>query len=144
MKFIFAKLKPDYMPEGPLYSIFSSKCPRCNLGNLYEDNNPYHLSRLGQMKKTCDCCGQKFEPETGFYYGAMYVSYAVSIIVLFIPAGILYFGFNAGFPVLLATIIGIYIVTFPLVFRWSRNIWLNIFVHFDPDLKDEVLRKKAA
>lgn len=129
---------------GPLYSIFYSKCSRCNVGNLYEDNNPYHLSKLGKMKTQCDCCGQKFEPETGFYYGAMYVSYGLSIAVMFVPAAILYFGFNASFEVLLAMILTIYVVTFPLLFRWSRNIWLNIFVHYDPEVREKCLHKQAS
>lgn len=130
--------------EGPLYSIVYSKCSRCNVGDLYEDNNPYHLSKLSKMKKECDCCGQKFEPETGFYYGAMYVSYALSIIAMFIPAAILYFGFDAGFPVLLATILSIYVGLFPILFRWSRNIWLNMFVHFDPELHTKFAGRKQA
>lgn len=130
--------------EGPLYSIVYSKCSRCNVGDLYEDNNPYHLSKLSKMKKECDCCGQKFEPETGFYYGAMYVSYALSIIAMFIPAAILYFGFDAGFPVLLATILSIYVGLFPILFRWSRNIWLNMFVHFDPELHTKFASRKQA
>lgn len=130
--------------DGALYSIVHSKCPKCNLGNLYEDNNAYHLKKLGKMHKACDHCGQKYEPETGFYYGAMYVSYGVSIIVMFLPASILYFGFNASFQVLLATIIGIYIFTYPLLFRWSRNIWLNMFVHFDPEAKEKALHSKVS
>jgi Protein of unknown function (DUF983) len=120
------------MKTGPFYSIFASKCPKCNLGDLYLDSNPYHLKKLGDMHKSCSCCDQVYEPETGFYYGAMYVSYGLSIILMFIPAAVLYFGFDAGFPVLLATVLGIYILSFPLVFRWSRNIWLNMFVRFDP------------
>ncbi|MCU0432296.1 MAG: DUF983 domain-containing protein [Bacteroidia bacterium] len=126
------------MKKGPLYSIFASKCPKCNLGDLYVDNNPFHLRKLGDMHKNCSCCGQVYEPETGFYYGAMYVSYGVSILLMFIPAAILYFGFNAQFPTLLATVLGIYVLSFPLVFRWSRNIWLNIFVRFDPELKQKL------
>lgn len=131
------------MKQGALYSIFASKCSKCNVGDLYVDNNPYHLSKLGQMRTSCECCGQVYEPETGFYYGAMYVSYAVSIILIFIPAAILYFGFNADFPVLLATVLGIYILSFPLVFRWSRNIWLNIFVRFDPEVRRQALRQAS-
>lgn len=131
------------MKQGALYSIFASKCSKCNVGDLYVDNNPYHLSKLGQMRTSCECCGQVYEPETGFYYGAMYVSYAVSIILIFIPAAILYFGFNADFPVLLATVLGIYILSFPLVFRWSRNIWLNIFVRFDPEAHRQAIRQAS-
>lgn len=93
------------------------------------------------MKAACDRCGQKYEPETGFYYGAMYVSYAVSIILMFIPVAFLYFIFNADFKILLGTCIFIYITMYPLIFRWSRNIWLNIFVHYDPQLHEKIRKE---
>ena len=124
-------------------SVVNSKCPRCNLDNLYLDNNPYHLSRLGQMKKCCDKCGQAYEPETGFYYGAMYVSYGLGIALMFVPAMLLYLLFDLSFQWLLAFVLTIYVLSFPLVFRLARNIWLNIFVKFDPELHDELVQSKV-
>lgn len=93
------------------------------------------------MKKECEKCGQKYEPETGFYYGAMYVSYFLSIFFMFIPAGILYLAFDLSLEFLIGVVIGIYIFAYPLLFRWSRNIWLNIFVKFDSELKEKLLNK---
>ncbi|HTL80309.1 MAG TPA: DUF983 domain-containing protein [Bacteroidia bacterium] len=93
------------------------------------------------MHERCSCCGQSYVPETGFYYGAMYVSYALGIIFTFIPAGILYFGFNADFKTLLITILSIYVLTYPLLFRLSRNIWLNIFVHYDEEVHEKMLER---
>jgi hypothetical protein len=129
--------------KGPLYSVVYSKCSRCNLGNLYENNNPYYLPKMGQMKKKCDCCGQKFEPETGFYYGAMYVSYALTILFTFIPAGIMYIYFDASSAVLISTVIGINVILWPISFRWARNIWLNIFVHYQPEMRKKIESEKA-
>ena len=126
-----------------LYSIFKSKCPKCNLGDLYVDNNMYHLRSLGKMKTKCEYCGQLYEPETGFYYGAMYVSYAVSIAAMFVPAYALYFLFDVGFPVMLSVVLGIYILFFPVFFRLSRNIWLNIFVKFNQKAREKALSERA-
>lgn len=125
-----------------VYSVTRSKCPKCNLGDLYVVNNMYNLRSLGKMKTQCEYCGQLFEPETGFYYGAMYVSYALSIMAMFIPAYALYFIFDVGFPVMLGVVIGIYILFFPVFFRISRNIWLNIFVKFDQSARDKALKKQ--
>ncbi len=122
-------------------SVVNSKCPRCNLDNLYVDNNPYHLSKLAQMKKCCDKCGQLYEPETGFYYGAMYVSYALGIALMFVPAYLLYMVFDISFGWLLTFVLSVYVLTFPLVFRWSRNIWLNIFVKFDEEVHNKLASK---
>jgi len=122
-------------------SVVRSKCPRCNLDNLYVDNNPYHLSKLGQMKKCCDKCGQKYEPETGFYYGAMYVSYGLGIALLFVPAYILYMLFDFSFTTLMVYVLSVYVLTFPLMFRWSRNIWLNMFVKYDSEVHNKFAQK---
>lgn len=124
--------------EGYFNSVLKSKCPRCNLDNLYVDNNPYHLSRLGQMKKQCDKCGQRYEPETGFYYGAMYVSYGLGVAFMVAPAMIMYGVFNLSFGWLLTFILAMYILAFPLFFRLSRNIWLNMFVKYDKQLRQRL------
>lgn len=95
------------------------------------------------MKKKCDCCGQSYEPETGFYYGAMYVSYALGVAVMVVPAMLLYLLFDLGFGALLAFVITVYIFGFPLFFRFARNIWFNIFVHYDPELRRKLENKTA-
>lgn len=128
---------------GFISSVLRSKCPKCNLDNLYVDNNPYHLSTLSVMKKKCGCCGQSFEPETGFYYGAMYVSYGLGVAVMVVPAMLMYLIFDLGFGALLTFVITTYIVGFPLFFRYSRNIWLNIFVRFDPELHKKLADKST-
>lgn len=124
---------------GFLNSVVNSKCPRCNLDNLYIDNNPYHLSKLGQMKKCCEKCGQAYEPETGFYYGAMYVSYGLGIAFMFVPAYLLYVLFGLSFGWLMTFVLTVYVLAFPLFFRLSRNIWLNIFVKFDAEMHDKLV-----
>jgi uncharacterized protein (DUF983 family) len=130
--------------EGALYSIIHSRCPKCNQGEMYADSNMYNLKKLGQMKVQCEYCGQSYEPETGFYYGAMYVSYGLSIIAMFVPAYSLYFLFDISFGAMLALVLGIYVGFFPVFFRVSRNIWLNIFVKFNPEAKAKALEKKKA
>ncbi len=94
------------------------------------------------MNVQCEYCRQSFEPETGFYYGAMYVSYGLSIIAMFIPAYSLYFLFDITFGTMLAVVIGIYVGFFPVFFRISRNIWLSMFVKFNPEEKALALEKK--
>lgn len=126
---------------GFLNSVVNSKCPRCNLDNLYLDNNPYHLSKLSQMKKCCDKCNQAYEPEPGFYYGAMYVSYGLGVAFMLAPSMLMYYLFDLSFAVLLTFVLTMYVLCFPLFFRWSRNIWLNIFVKFDAKVHDRLVQK---
>ena len=85
-----------------------------------------------KMNDRCDCCGQSFMPEPGYYFGAMFVSY----------------GLNAGFFLavwvamiilmdevsLTAMIIALLIIIFgllPITFRLSRVLWIYIFVRYD-------------
>ncbi len=115
-----------------LYSIFKNKCPRCQEGEFFETTNPYDLKRMGKMHEKCSVCEQKFEPETGFYFGAMYVSYALGVAIFVSiwvaclvlspdmhPAGI--FGL---------VVLGL-LVLFPISFRLSRRIWINLFVKYE-------------
>lgn len=83
------------------------------------------------MPKECDCCGQKFLLEPGFYYGAMYVSYGVSIafgIALFVAMFIL----TDWDPTQMLYLAGpLMLITTPYLFKLSRAIWINFFVAYD-------------
>ena len=112
------------------------KCPRCLDGDLYPDKNPYHLKETAHMHAHCPSCGLNFEPEPGYYYGAMYVSYAftVAISVAVFMAYYLFlwqFGVLAFLVVLTLVLAGLS----PYTFRTSRAIWLNFFHRYNPDYK---------
>ena len=66
--------------ETKLYSVLAAKCPKCHKGDFFETSNPYNLKKFDKMHKKCPECGQDFELETGFYYGAMYVSYGLTVM----------------------------------------------------------------
>ena len=107
------------MASGKLYSIFYSKCPRCNCGNLYADNKAYHLKTLTKMNRTCSCCEQRFELENGFYYGAMYVSYGLSVLLVLPLLAFLYWGLGMAVIPISLLIFGLVVGLYPLIFRWS-------------------------
>ena len=62
-----------------LYSIITGTCPKCQEESMYEDSNPYNVSKLFSMHERCSNCNTKYKIEPSFFYGAMYVSYAVGI-----------------------------------------------------------------
>lgn len=112
-------------------STFTLKCPRCHQGNLFLHSNAYDFGRMGDMPDSCPVCGENFRREPGFYYGAMYVSYALTIaqsVAVFVAM------YTFGSPhwkwYLLVNALSI-VAMFPLIFRWSRAIWINFFVHYD-------------
>lgn len=115
-----------------IYSILNFKCPRCHEGNLFS-NSIYNLKQVGKMEGTCPNCKLKYAKEPGFFYGAAYVSYALTVGF----AGAIYllsilFLASLGWKVHLALIIIGLILLFPLAFALSRSIWLNMFFNYDP------------
>ena len=70
--------------------------------------------------------------EPSFFYGAMYVSYGVGIA--FAVAAFVISFLIIGTSVLntFIAIVGTLIVFMPIIMRVSRNIWINLFVHYDP------------
>lgn len=120
------------------------KCPRCLQGDLFPDRNPYHLRETARMHTHCPVCDLNFEPEPGYFYGAMYVSYAftVAISVAVFLAYYLFF-WEQGvliFMVLLSLVLGLLA---PYTFRTSRAIWLNFFVRYRPEFRSENQEKSV-
>jgi uncharacterized protein (DUF983 family) len=64
------------------YSTFANKCPRCHAARVFESNNAYNFKNGLKMYKHCASCGLKYEREVGYFYGAMYISYAVQTIIV--------------------------------------------------------------
>ena len=114
-----------------VYSITRSKCPRCMEGEIYPDKNPYRFKTMTDFNPRCSVCDQNFEPEPNFYYGAMYVSYALGValpIAVFIISKMVFqYELLQSFFAIIAALI----LLMPLLIRLSRNIWINLFISFD-------------
>ena len=67
-----------------LYSILFNKCPKCHTGSFWASDNPFKNMFFSTENscKTCENCSLNYELETGFWYGAMYVSYALSVAIM--------------------------------------------------------------
>ncbi|MGZ3903866.1 MAG: DUF983 domain-containing protein [Bacteroidia bacterium] len=116
------------MKKTRLYSVLFNKCPRCHKGNFFEGNNPYNFSNFTKQNDHCPVCGESFTREPGFYYGAMYASYALNIALgvgLFILTNVI---FDLGVVTFLWTFIISAIVLWPWLYRTGRLFWINLFV----------------
>ncbi len=79
------------------------------------------------MSKHCSNCNYKFEIETGFFYGAMYVSYALTVAEM-IACMVIFWAFMDLPPVLVFTIITlIAILSSTMNFKLARSIWAHLF-----------------
>jgi uncharacterized protein (DUF983 family) len=102
---------------------------------MYVDQNPYNLKNVLKMHEHCSHCNLKYQLEPSFFYGAMYVSYGVNVALgvgAFIVSFVL---LKLSLKVSFIAIIGTIIALYPLVLRWSRNIYINMFVSYDATVK---------
>jgi len=114
--------------KSAFYAILNHKCPRCRQGDLFRYSLVQKPHKFTETYKACPHCQLIYEREPGFFFGAMYVSYALTMGILLTTAFVLYNFF--GDPELLVYIIAvpaIVILTLPVVFRYSRTLYLHGF-----------------
>ncbi len=114
-----------------LYSMLTGTCPVCHEESMYKESNPYKIGRLFDMHERCSNCGTKYKIEPSFFYGAMYVSYAVGIAFAVAAFIISFFFFGSGRTTSFIAIVATLIVFMPVIIRLSRNIWINFFFNYD-------------
>lgn len=123
-------------------NMFKCKCPRCRIGNMFAEPNPYKNIRFMKMKQECDVCKQPFDIEVGFYYGASYVSYAIAValsVSTFVAWWVLV-GFSLEDNSLIHWLIfnGLFLLVLqPYLMRFARTLWLWFFVRYNKNWRNE-------
>ena len=121
-----------------IIKLFTQKCPHCYSGNIFVEPNMYKLSTLTKMNDRCKHCNESFRREPGFYFGAAYVSYGMVVALGFLNALFIYLLMGNplyNFIPLLSSIFISNVLLMPAIFRYSRIIFLYMFVDFDPTKK---------
>lgn len=128
-----------------LWSIFSMKCPRCRRGNLFIHKNPFaklNLKYILDMHETCPVCKQRFEMETGFWYGTGYMSYAITVAISVFT--FLLWWVTIGFSFddnrifyWIVTNAAILIASQPWLMRISRVLYIYLFIKYSPNYENE-------
>lgn len=121
-------------------SFVEGKCPQCREGKMFK-TGPLNLSHFREMHTNCPVCGVKFEHEPGFFWGAMYFSYAL-VVALCVTLGIIIFYFNdePGLWTSSGIIIGVTLIASPFIFRLSRKFMVYLtapYRHFNPELRSD-------
>ncbi len=118
--------------ESRIYSIVNCKCPRCHEGDLFTNKISYNIKKLTEMNTHCNHCGLEFTPEPGYFYGAMYVSYGLTALEMFLVVIGMYI-FSPQAPTwafYFASLLGVFILT-PWNYRIGRAGWINLFYSYD-------------
>ena len=117
-----------------LYSVLKMICPRCNEGQFFKNKFTYNPNKVIALEEKCSKCKLKYMMEPSFYFGAMYVNYGLSV-ALFVGVFIisnLFFGLSILHSFI--TIIIISLILIPVTLRFSRIIWIHMFVNYDKDI----------
>lgn len=126
-------------PVSKLQAVVACKCPRCRQGDIFSGST---YSFKGQVtNEYCSHCRLRFEREPGFFYVAMFISYAMNVaemITLCVAAYV--FGLGLSYENLWKYVILIFggvLVFAPLNYRYSRVFllhWLTPGLKYEPDM----------
>ena len=112
-----------------LYSVFNNKCPRCHEGDFFVNSAGFRFKDNLKTYEKCANCGLKYMIEPSFFYGAMYVSYAVTVamaVTIFVVCQL----FDLGLMTSFISILVILVLANPFIMRLSRLLYINMFVHY--------------
>ena len=114
-------------------ALLALRCPHCHAGKLFS-HPALDLRHFTDMPAACPACGQGYEPEPGFYWGAMYISYGFVVPVVLVVGLLVYFlGHDPDTWVYVAAVTVAVLALTPLLFRYARAVMLYAFggVSFD-------------
>lgn len=124
------------MPISKFQAVAESKCPKCRTGKMF--TGAAYGFKKQKMHEHCPHCGFKFEIEPGYFYAAMYVSYAFSVAQVVTLALITAFFTHSESPWLYIGVLFLATLIFaPFNYRYSRLVLLHFLspkVKFNPDL----------
>ena len=114
------------MAKTPLFlAILQSKCPRCRRGKILSGS--LYGFDLQRTNETCSHCHMRFEIEPGFFYGAMYVSYAF-VVAEMLNVGLLTYIITGNdkspWLYIFSILLSILVLT-PVNYRYSKVLLLH-------------------
>jgi hypothetical protein len=105
-------------------ALVSYKCPQCETGNIYQKGIIFWFGKMNPTFPKCNCL---FEIEPGFFFGAMFVCYALTVAEA-IGAYIFSQFFFDSLTALISIIFMTLILLSPINYKFSRVIWMYIFI----------------
>ncbi len=116
------------MPNSSKFNaIVNARCPQCHQGRLFKFKW-WNLLNFTLMHARCPICNLRYEVEPGFFFGAMYISYAFTVGIMLVGGLIIYYFFNdpmAAAYILPITLFSLIMV--PFNFRTARVLYIHWF-----------------
>jgi len=120
---------------GRFEAIVKCRCPHCRKGRMFI-YRAVEFSKFSKMYHSCKLCEATFNPEPGFYTGAMYFSYAYNLAIIMGVGLFTQFIFKSPlWQSIIWIAISVVILT-PFNFRLSRAMMLHLFggIKFNPTI----------
>ncbi|MGY6560964.1 MAG: hypothetical protein ACXITV_02545 [Luteibaculaceae bacterium] len=137
---------------GFLGTVFLNRCPICRQGSLWKSSKLYSPKEVTSMHTECPKCKSNLQPEPGFYFGAAYVSYALTValwvsvyvaLTTFDAIGLIKFSIFDNLVTFIVTGVVTLVILTPPIYRLSRSIWASMFLDFDPEKAEKVAEKES-
>ncbi|WBO83017.1 DUF983 domain-containing protein [Hymenobacter yonginensis] len=125
---------PNTDHDSTLLAMVQQRCPRCHQGPLF--THPALSTKFMSMPAQCPVCSQAYEPEPGFYWGAMYISFVFSTGIMLVIGFAVYFLLNDPDTWVYIVCVAVVSLLFtPLSLRYSRTLMLYLFggIQYRPD-----------
>lgn len=110
-------------PRPKIISFFMCTCPRCGKDKVFK-NSPFKINGFSETKETCANCNLLYAPEPGFFFGAMYWSYAILVALIVNLSVITWFLGVFDYAVFIIPVV--IILLLPFIFRYSRMLMLYV------------------
>ncbi len=110
--------------------ILRQRCPRCRTGTIFR----YSIFRgFPKMHDRCPVCDLRFEREPGYFLGAMYVSYALGLVIVALLAALLWS--LTGWWITKDTIwaVLLFLPFAPTITLFARVLWIYLDQAIDPE-----------
>lgn len=106
-----------------LIAFLRLRCPHCFKGAVFYG--------VWQMHERCAVCGIVYEREQGFFMNAIFFGYVLGFLAI-LPLNIVLYIYEARPIWFLIGTIALLTLISPLVFRYSRALWMHLDEMMDP------------
>jgi uncharacterized protein (DUF983 family) len=111
--------------------ILNNDCPHCLEGKVFKEKNIFFNIGFPKMNEYCSHCHFKFEKEPGYFFGAMYVNYGLTVAQGIATYFIAQFFFKEAFDLRIIPVIAVVIVALSSFnIRFSRLLWIYMFKNY--------------
>ncbi len=104
-------------------AFITCRCPKCGEGKVFT-NSVFSVGHFSDTYDECPKCGLSYEPETGFFFGAMYWSYA--LITGTILSGAIILNLLGLWDYAILGIMAFLLINIPIIIRYSRMLMLYV------------------